>query len=697
MEDRYLAYVWAAMEKAVLIVLLGTIVSLEARSQDWRARAEERIETHRKGDLVVEVHDANGNPLSGAAVRIEMQRHAFKFGTAVDAEWARSKPRDDFSSGDLDLGEKLSAFRVQLDAPAGAPITSAVLQLTADEPGQDEPAILTVWAAALDDAGPLEQSAIETLPRTTQSVVWNVAPWLQEGEQGAAQRSPDVSVLVREVIDRDGWQPGQHIVFILDGSGKRSARTYDQDPGAAPRLIYDAGQERTTVVARSEDDAEASSANFYREDAQRYRAELAQLFNYATLENALKWRPWELDPGMADGALAWLNEQGIPVRGHTMIWSSWRWNAIPADVEARQQEGDFVRRRAADHVQRIATAYAGRIPEWDVINEPLHETDLEAIVGFDERLEWFRLARAADPDARLFVNDFDILEGPAQVDRYKQLVRDLIEKGADIGGVGMQGHVLGQAPTPEQLVDRLASLAELGLPLQITEFDMNKNWSEAQQANFMEDMLIASFAEPAVTAFIMWGFWDGKHWLGNAPLFNDDWTLKMSGAVWKDLVFDEWWTQKERIADADGLASFHGFKGEYVVTASYGEFSDTLHVSLNDRHVVDWTLPVAAVAKEDVHPRTEHDAEPAVALFPNPLTPESRLVVSLERASDVGIEWVDLLGRVLTSRQRTALPAGKHRFPIPASAMPAGFYVARVTITERGRPFVHALPVTYVK
>ncbi len=281
-----------------------------------------------------------------------------------------------------------------------------------------------------------------------------------------------------------------------------------------------------------------------------------------------------------------------------MIWSSWRWNAIPEDVEARTDDPAFVSDRAAGHVARIASAYDGQILEWDVLNEPLHEGDLEQIVGFGERIRWFQAARENDTFARLFVNDFDVLENDALLERYKQLVRDLTNDGAQVGGIGIQGHFLGQPVSPEDLVRRYASLAELGLPLQITEFDMSSGWSETAQKEFMETILVTSFAEPAVSAFIMWGFWDGNHWLGNAPLYTRDWTLKPSGEVFTDYVFDRWWTSASAVTGADGAVDIRGFKGIYDVTASFNGYVETQRVSLLDDYEIVLDLDQVRVSSE---------------------------------------------------------------------------------------------------
>lgn len=681
---------WLAV--GALLLLVG---GRPAWSQAWRTAAEARIDQHRKADLRVVVRDAAGQPVEGAAVRAAMTRHAFRFGTAVQSPWARSEPRADLTSTDLDLGEKLSAFRVPLDVPQGAVIASAFLQFTADKNDQTQATSLTIQAGAADDAPDFDQTAISSRERTAGLVWWEVPDWTQRGERAAAQRSPDVGPLVQEVVDRAGWRAGQHIVFVLDGSGKRSAQTADQDPDAAPRLIVTvAGMEHTSQAATSADDAEEDDLDFFGADAERYRRELVRLFNYASPGNALKWRFWERDPMLARGALDWLAAHDMPVRGHTMIWSSWRWNAIPTDVEERQDEPAYVRQRAADHVQAIAAAHAGEVLEWDVVNEPLHETDLEQIVGFDERVRWFQLAHEAAPNARLFVNDFDILEGPARTTAYKELVRDLIDAGAPVGGIGMQGHFLGQPPTAEQLVARLASMAELGLPLQITEFDMNRNWSAEQQAAFMEAVLVAAFAEPAVTAFNMWGFWDGNHWLGNAPLFARDWTLKPSGQVWMDYVFGHWWTEAEGHSDAAGVFDVRGVQGDYDITVDYEGDRVVQTIALREDADVVITLSNTTVAAEAVETPADFRI---TGVYPNPVVDAARVAFTLDAPSDVRLDVVDMLGRVVRSHSSARLASGPHRLTIEVGGLASGAYLLRVIARRDGRERAAVKPVLLLR
>ncbi|RYG63957.1 PEP-CTERM sorting domain-containing protein, partial [bacterium] len=189
------------------------------------------------------------------------------------------------------------------------------------------------------------------------------------------------------------------------------------------------------------------------------------------------------------------------------------------------------------------------------------------------QVAWFNQARAADPNATLYVNDYSILaSGGLTNTSHQQYLYDQVAylkaQGAPVGGIGFQSH-FGSAnarTTGDKLVQILDRYAQLGVDLAVTEFDMyGDGWTEASKAAYMRDFMTAVFAEKAVTGFTMWGFWDGQHFAGSAPLFDADWNLKESGQAFMDLVFDQWWTDVSGTTDASGLYATRGFLGDYAI------------------------------------------------------------------------------------------------------------------------------------
>lgn len=303
-------------------------------------------------------------------------------------------------------------------------------------------------------------------------------------------------------------------------------------------------------------------------DAARYRQELLRNFNMAVLENDLKWPQWERDPKRALDAVEWLRAQGISrIRGHNLIWPSWRW--LPRNLRGLEDDPPALRRRALDHIRDEVTATRGLLEDWDVVNEPYTNHDLLDILGVAEMDAWFRMAREFDPKAVLYLNDFNILSARgldrAHQDHFFETIRFLIRRGAPLGGIGMQGHFREVTP-PERVLKILDRFAAFSLPVRITEFDFETK-DEELQAAFTRDLLTVCFSHPAVDAFLMWGFWEGRHWRPDGAMLRRDWTPKPNFEVWREMVFRRWWTDQTVKSGSAGALVLRAFRGEYEISA----------------------------------------------------------------------------------------------------------------------------------
>jgi len=313
-------------------------------------------------------------------------------------------------------------------------------------------------------------------------------------------------------------------------------------------------------------------------DKKRYRQEIVKLFNRVVTENALKWPRWESNPDHARKTVSWLRGEGLEVRGHCLFWPNWR--HVPRSMRpAAAAGGDAapapdpaaLRKRVLDHIAEEAGAMKGKLVEWDVINEPFSNHEITDILGEESLVEWFKAARKADPVVKLYINDYAIISGGGGDSphrrHYEKTIRMLIDKGAPLDGIGMQCHFGNAVTAPAEILKTLDRFAKFGRPIEITEFDM-KTGIEAFEAAYTRDFMTAVFSHPSTVGVIMWGFWDGRHWKGNAPLFRKDWNLKPSGKAWQDLVFKKWWTEAEGVTDRRGGYGTRGFLGRYEVTAS---------------------------------------------------------------------------------------------------------------------------------
>ncbi|MFC1794007.1 endo-1,4-beta-xylanase [Planctomycetota bacterium] len=117
--------------------------------------------------------------------------------------------------------------------------------------------------------------------------------------------------------------------------------------------------------------------------------------------------------------------------------------------------------------------------------------------------------------------------------------------------------------------------AQLGVPLQLTELDVDTGFDEQLQADYLRDVLILSFSHPAIQAINLWGFWEGRHWRPNAALWRKNWQLKPAGQVWLDLVHKQWRTLASGLSDQTGRFETKGFLGEYKITVIHSKKSNT--------------------------------------------------------------------------------------------------------------------------
>ena len=108
----------------------------------------------------------------------------------------------------------------------------------------------------------------------------------------------------------------------------------------------------------------------------------------------------------------------------------------------------------------------------------------------------------------------------------------------------MQAHFRDELISPAELLVIYDRFAALGIPIRITELDIDTA-DEQLQADYFRDFLTASFSDPEINGILLWGFWEGQHWRPDAALFRNDWSIKPNGQVWKDLVLKWWRTNSE--------------------------------------------------------------------------------------------------------------------------------------------------------
>ncbi|MFI7063716.1 endo-1,4-beta-xylanase [Kribbella sp. NPDC050124] len=314
------------------------------------------------------------------------------------------------------------------------------------------------------------------------------------------------------------------------------------------------------------------------QDGRTHRTKVSADVNQVTFGNDLKWNYWENQAHRTQytlPALDWLRDRGKDVHGHTLVWGSW--GLMPPDVQQLAGDPAALRKRIDDHITDEVSSLKGRIDAWDVVNEPYSEHNVTDILGQHEIARWFRLARQADPKARLLLNEYDILEKNGWTKRKQDylynLVSSLRAQGAPIDALGIQGHFTDLQPTPpEDLLPILDRYSALGLPIEITEFDVagrsTTSVDEQLQADYTRDFLTTMFSHPKVDAVSTFGLWQANIWHPMAALYRTDWSAKPNAQVWRDLIYRQWWTNAQGTTNAAGSYTARGFLGDYLVTVT---------------------------------------------------------------------------------------------------------------------------------
>ncbi|MEO0588588.1 MAG: endo-1,4-beta-xylanase, partial [Planctomycetota bacterium] len=322
-------------------------------------------------------------------------------------------------------------------------------------------------------------------------------------------------------------------------------------------------------------------------DVPRYERAFVERFNSVVFENELKWYgPGLRDLSAVEAGLSFAEAHGLTTRGHVLVWPGRR--RVPAEVVAmidrlRAEPGDATTRAAladavAERVRTVAGQLAGRIDDWDVVNEPFSNHDILDVlnppgtpIGSGVMAEWFRMAHEADPDARLYLNDYGILAATSLEDAHLRshydTARRLLEAGAPLHGLGMQGHFGSSLTPPERLWEVLDLFAELGLSIKATEFDVNLD-DPAVIADYTRDFYTALFAHPSVDGILSWGFWAGAHWRPDAAYLDRGFNPRPSDVALRRLLFETWWTDESATTDGQGEARVRGFHGAYEVTVA---------------------------------------------------------------------------------------------------------------------------------
>ena len=314
---------------------------------------------------------------------------------------------------------------------------------------------------------------------------------------------------------------------------------------------------------------------------------LTGAFNYGTLP--FYWGGYEPEEGQPKfesrmDAAKYLRAHGVTPKGHPLCWHTSCANWL------LKYDNKTIMDKQLARIERDVTAFRGVIDIWDVINETVimpvfdrYDNAITRICNAYGRLtlikEVFAAAHAANPDAVLLINDFNLSPN------YQKVIEECLEAGVPIGAIGIQTHQHQGYKGLAWLNDVVTRFSQYGLPLHFTEntlvsgqimpphiVDLNDyqidEWpttpeGEERQEREWREMYETLFASPSVEAITGWDLADGA-WL-HAPsgLLRLDNSPKPSYHTLKKLIHEDWTTDVTLTTDANGQVSLHGVRGTY--------------------------------------------------------------------------------------------------------------------------------------
>jgi|SRR5579872_29166 len=265
-----------------------------------------------------------------------------------------------------------------------------------------------------------------------------------------------------------------------------------------------------------------------------YSNTLSREFSQVEPENAMKFGP--IHPGPTtyvfsdpDAIVGFAQAHNMVVRGHTLVW----YNQNPTWLTGGNYTPTQLSSILQDHINTVVGRYAGKVYAWDVVNEAFNDDGtmrstiwydkpgigLSGTAYIEQALRW---AHAADPAALLFYNDYNGEAMNAKSDAIYKMAQDFKTRGVPLDGIGMQMHFTASTPSLASIASNIKRITDLGLQVQITEFDVrlpvdsSGNASAASlttQAQIYHDVVALCLQFQRCTAIQTWGFTDKYSWI----------------------------------------------------------------------------------------------------------------------------------------------------------------------------------------
>ncbi len=272
---------------------------------------------------------------------------------------------------------------------------------------------------------------------------------------------------------------------------------------------------------------------------------LSTQYNSITAENCMKFEPIHPEPDRyafedADALANFARINGMKMRGHTLVWHNQTPKWVFENLDGTPVSRETLLKRMQEHIHTVVGRYKNSVYCWDVVNEAvadegediLRKTKWLEIIGEDYLLKAYQFTHEADPSALLFYNDYNETN-PAKMRKITQLLKNLLERGAPIHGMGMQAHYGPSHPKAEDIRLAIETYASLGIKVQITEMDLSvyeredgpcelrkptKEMMDHQATRYERIFATLRECKAAITGVTLWGAADDATWLDNFPV-----------------------------------------------------------------------------------------------------------------------------------------------------------------------------------
>ncbi|MEW6507136.1 MAG: endo-1,4-beta-xylanase [Bacteroidota bacterium] len=457
------------------------------------------------------------------------------------------------------------------------------------------------------------------------------------------------------------------------------------------------------------------------------RANFSKYFNQVTPENSGKWESVEYSKDQynwtaLDMAYNYAVNNGFKYKHHTLVWGqqqpSWI-NSLSTSEQRAQIEEWF---------KLVGERYP-KMNQVDVVNEPIHAPPdglsgranyKEALggngsTGWDWIITSFQLARKYLPGSvELILNEYNILHSNTNTTLYLRIIDSLKVRGL-IDGIGVQGHYFElRGYQPSVLQSNLNRLVETGLPVYITELDIDEA-DDTAQLNSYRTYFPIFWDNPGVKGITLWGYMIYEVWKPYAFLIDErnaerpalQWLRnfilgpKIPTVVSPNLVIDQprnpiliWRTSPSAVSYKVQVSINSVFSSTLIDTSVADTTVQLKTLEANTRYfwrvsatnakgTSDYSTVASFITGDKIVSVNEFDNLPneykLLQNYPNPFNPSTTISFKLPQKNFIRLQLIDLLGKIVMNISEGEYEAGTHNIKLNVPHLSSGIYFYQLT------------------